>query len=180
MKAFVKQDFSSEGCYGFDETKLGIHVTGLGVTGLFVYDILKEEYNIQVEMGDAHNILAILSVGDTEKRVNQLIAALSAISHKYKKSPLMLPFKKFNATQVIKTPREAFYAQKERRLLKESAGCISGEFVMIYPPGIPIVAPGEVMTKEMIDYIELLKAEKGTMTGLEDSNVEYIYCLKES
>lgn len=179
LTAFSKDNFNIKGCYGFDETKLGINVTGLGLTGLFVYDVLKEDYNIQIEMGDAHNILAILSVGDTEKRVNQLIAALNAISNKYKKMPLHLPFKRFNATSVMKTPREAFYSEKEQLLLEESMNRISGEFVMIYPPGIPIVAPGEVITREMIDYIELLKSENGTMSGLEDTEANYIYCLKE-
>jgi len=180
LKTFSSKSFDSKGCFGFDETKLGINVTGLGLTGLFVYDILKEAYNIQIEMGDAHNILAILSVGDTEKRVNQLIAALNAISNKYKKEALVLPFKRFNATSVLKTPREAFYFDKERCSLRKSVGRVSGEFVMIYPPGIPILAPGEVITKEIIDYIELLKSENGTMSGLEDTNAEFIHCLKEN
>ena len=176
---FSYSSFNPIGCFGFDETKLGINVTGLGLTGLFVYDVLKEEYNIQVEMGDAHNILAILSVGDTEKRINQLIAALNAISNKYRKEPLELPFKRFNSTKVMKTPREAFYHDKERLLLSASIGRISSEFVMIYPPGIPIVAPGEVVTEEIVSYIELLKSENGTMSGLEDTDANYIYCLKE-
>lgn len=178
--AFSYDSFNSAGCYGFDETKLGVNVTGLGLTGLFVYDVLKEDYNIQIEMGDAHNILAILSVGDSEKRVNQLIAALNAISNKYNKEPLHLPFKKFNATTVAYSPRQAFYADKERLALVDSVNRVSGESIMIYPPGIPIVAPGELITKEMIDYVALLKSEKGTLSGLDDTECNYIYCMKES
>ncbi|MBN2794006.1 MAG: aminotransferase class I/II-fold pyridoxal phosphate-dependent enzyme [Clostridia bacterium] len=177
--AFSAKDFNPEGCYGFDETKLGVCVTGIGLTGIHVYDLLRDEYNIQVEMGDSHNILAIFSVGDTEKRVNQLVSALSAIAQKYKREPLDLKFNSFNATAVAYSPREAFYKEKERILITESAGRVSGEFVMIYPPGIPILAPGELITEEICAYIELLKREKGSISGLKDNNVEYLYCIKE-
>jgi arginine/lysine/ornithine decarboxylase len=177
--AFSKNDFNEKGCYGFDETKLGVNVTGLGLTGIFVYDVLREDYNIQAEMGDSHNILAIFSVGDTEKRVNQLVSALSAIANKYRKAPLTLDFKSFNATNVKYSPREAFYKEKMRMKIKDAVNHISGEFLMIYPPGIPILAPGELITEEIYHYIELLRKEKGMMSGLEDTNSEYIYCIKE-
>jgi len=177
--AFDFEDFDKRGCYGFDETKLGVNVTGIGLTGLHVYDILRDDYNIQVEMGDSHNILAILSVGDTEKRLNQLIAALNAISTRYKKEPLNLTFKSFHSTEVKHSPRQAFYSEMERLSLEESINRISGEFIMIYPPGIPIIAPGEVITEELYKYIELLKAENGTMSGLDDTEANYIYCIKE-
>lgn len=179
LLAYSQEDFNSEGCFGFDETKLGVNVTGIGLTGIFVYDILRDEYNIQVEMGDTHNILAIFSVGDTEKRVNQLVSALSAITNKYGKAPLHLPFRSFNATEVKCSPREAFYGEKETVAITEASGRISGEFVMIYPPGIPILAPGEVITDEIMTYIQLLKHEQGALSGLADTQVETINVLKE-
>lgn len=177
--AFSASDFNDKGCFGFDETKLGVNVTGIGLTGIHVYDLLRDEYNIQVEMGESHNILAIFSVGDTQRRVNQLVSALNAIAARYRSEPLEMTFKSFNSTESLITPRKAFYSQKERFLINESVNKISGEFVMIYPPGIPILAPGEKITEEIIDYIELLKSEKGAISGLEDSKVDYIYCIKE-
>ena len=73
---------------------------------------------------------------------------------------------------------EAFYAEKERLPIKQTAGRISGEFVMAYPPGIPILAPGEEITKDIIDYI-LYSVEKGcSMQGMEDSKLEYLNVLK--
>ncbi|MCH4888070.1 aminotransferase class I/II-fold pyridoxal phosphate-dependent enzyme [Acidaminobacter sp. JC074] len=179
LTAFDQDSFSKKGCYGFDKTKLGINVTGIGLTGLNVYEILRDDYNIQIEMGDAHNILAILSIGDSDKEVNQLVSALYAISNNYRKDKLELDFKHFSATGVKLSPRQAFYSEKERLDLSCSVGRISGEFVMIYPPGIPILAPGEHITKEIVDYIQLLKKENGTLSGLEDTNGDYIYCIKE-
>ena len=91
-----------------------------------------------------------------------------------------MTFRSFNATEALISPRKAFYSPKDKFLLSESIDMISGEFVMIYPPGIPILAPGEKITKEIIDYIELLKSEKGSISGLEDTEVNYIYCIKEA
>lgn len=176
--AFDISNFSKVGCYGFDSTKLGINVTGLGLTGLNVYEILRDDYNIQIEMGDAHNILAILSIGDSDKEVNQLVSALYAISNNYRKERLELGFEHFSSTQVKLSPRKAFYSEMERMLISDSVGRISGEFVMIYPPGIPILAPGEFISKEIVDYIELLKKENGTLSGLDDTKGDYIYCIK--
>ena len=179
LLAYSHSDFNEKGCFGFDETKLGVNVTGIGLTGIHVYDLLRDEYNIQVEMGESHNILAIFSVGDTQRRVNQLVSALNAIANRYRSKQLDMSFKSFNATDAIISPRKAFYSAKEKFLISESINKISGEFVMIYPPGIPILAPGERITKEIVDYIELLKSEKGAISGLEDSKVNYIYCIKE-
>jgi arginine/lysine/ornithine decarboxylase len=176
---FDQHDFNQLGCFGFDETKIGVNVVGLGITGLKVYEILRDEYNIQVEMGDSHNILAIISVGDTEKRVNQLVAALNAISKKYKQESKIIDFSTYTSTLVSKTPRDAFYSKQERIELSDSCGRISGEFIMIYPPGIPILAPGEVINQEMLDYIELLKSENGTMSGLDDPESKTIFVLEE-
>ena len=74
-------------------------------------------------------------------------------------------------------PKEAFYADKKKVLLRESEGLISGEFVMCYPPGIPILAPGELITKETIDYIEYSKKKGSLVTGPEDMEIEYINVL---
>lgn len=179
LHAYCYEDFDKKACFGFDPLKLGINVTGIGLTGINVYEILRDDYNIQIEMGDTHNILAIISIGDSEKEVNQLVSALYAISNNYRKSELKLEFKQFNSTDVVKTPRKAFYSEKEKVHINDSVGRISGEFVMIYPPGIPILAPGERINDEIVRYIDLIKRENGLLSGLEDKNGEYINCLKE-
>jgi arginine/lysine/ornithine decarboxylase len=179
LHAYGIEDFDKKACYGFDPLKLGVNVTGIGLTGINVYDILRDDYNIQIEMGDTHNILAIISIGDSDKEINQLVSALYAISNNYRKEKLNLDFHQFNSTNVVKSPRDAFYTEKEKVDIISAKGRISGEFVMIYPPGIPILAPGERISEEMIKYIELLKKENGLLSGLEDGNAQYINCLKE-
>ena len=81
--------------------------------------------------------------------------------------------------KVVTTPQMAFYSDKVSIPLKESAGKICTEFVMCYPPGIPILAPGEEITEEIIDYVEYAKAKGCELTGTEDMNIERINVLKE-
>jgi len=178
MYAFSKELIGSNGIYDFDETKLSINVSRLGITGFQVYDLLRDDYNIQMELADIHNVLGIISVGDTEEYVDKLIAALKDISQKYSRDK-RIEYKDYilERPQILVSPREAFYAKTKTLALKDAEGEISGESIMVYPPGIPIVTPGEIITKEIIDYIEFLKAEEGILTGTADPYVDKIKVL---
>lgn len=79
---------------------------------------------------------------------------------------------------VAVSPQEAFYADKEVLPLMESEGRICSEFVMCYPPGIPILAPGERITGEILDYIQYAKAKGCSMTGPEDPEILHLNVLK--
>ncbi|QEK13655.1 aminotransferase class I/II-fold pyridoxal phosphate-dependent enzyme [Crassaminicella thermophila] len=178
--AFGKELIGKPGVYNFDETKLGINVTGLGLTGFEVYDLLRDEYNIQVELGDVLNILAIVSVGDGEKSIEALIKALRDISEKYRGSQgTQIKYAKIalENPEVIVSPRNAFYARKKLVKLDEAEGEVSGESIMAYPPGIPIVTPGERISKEMIYYIKFLKSQHSMLTDTQDPYVENIKVL---
>ncbi|EOD01708.1 aminotransferase class I/II-fold pyridoxal phosphate-dependent enzyme [Caldisalinibacter kiritimatiensis] len=178
LYAFGKELIGSPGVFDFDETKLSINVSGLGLTGFEVYDILRDEYNIQMELGDVFNILAIISVGDTKESIDSLIESLKDISKKYKKQKIT--FNKgpiLKNPEVIISPRDAFYSRKKVVKLEEAEGEISGESIMAYPPGIPIVTPGERISKEIIDYIKFLKNQHSLLQGTEDPYVENIKVL---
>ena len=81
--------------------------------------------------------------------------------------------------QVIMPPQSAFYGDKKSVPITESGGYICGEFVMCYPPGIPILAPGELITKEIAQYIVYAKEKGCSMQGTEDPAVEYLKVLKQ-
>ena len=76
------------------------------------------------------------------------------------------------------TPQQAFYADKTVLPLEETRGHICTECVMCYPPGIPILAPGERITPEIIDFIKFMKEEGATVTGPEDLTVSYLNVIK--
>ena len=85
------------------------------------------------------------------------------------------------APQVVKSPQEAFYADKESLPIAETEGRICSEFVMCYPPGIPILAPGERITEDVLRYIAYAKEKGCSMTGPEDAKIERlnVICLEE-
>jgi arginine/lysine/ornithine decarboxylase len=177
LYAFGRELVGNKGVFDFDETKLGINVSGLGMTGFKAYDILRDEYNIQVELGDVFNVLAIVSVGDDEESIRALIEALKSMSKKYRGCKMEFANVNLENPEVIVSPRDAFYASKKLIKLEEAEGEISGESIMAYPPGIPIVTPGERISKDMIEYIRYIKSQHSMLTDTEDPQVEYIKVL---
>lgn len=178
--AYSKELINGDTIFDFDESKLSIHTRGIGLAGIEVYDILRDEYDIQIEFGDVANILAYISVGDRKLDLERLVAALTEIRRRYKRDSSTLFDHEYINPEIIQTPQQAFYAPKERVSLQSGVGRIASEFVMCYPPGIPIVAPGERVTKEIIDYIEYCKEKGCFLTGTEDPNVEIINVVKEA
>jgi len=163
----------------FDATKLSINTLNVGLAGIEVYNILRDEYDIQVEFGDVGNILAYISVGDSQRNLERLVSALAEIRRIYKKDKAgMLQYEYINP-EVAVAPQEAFYADKEALALEKSGGRICSEFVMAYPPGIPILAPGERITEEILDAIEYLKDKGCFLTGPEDMEIKNLNVLKE-
>jgi len=129
-----------------------------------------------MELSDLYNILAVGSFGDTEDGMEQLLTALKEISNEYygkgtKKSDFIdIP----SIPEQVQIPREAFNSVNTAVEIKKSVGMISGEFLMAYPPGIPILCPGERITQEILDYVEKLKTTGLYVQGTEDPEVEYI------
>ncbi len=177
--AFGGEIKDGEGVFDFDRTKLAVNTLGMGLAGIEVYDILRDEYDIQIEFGDIGNILAYVSVGDNHKNIEMLIGALAEIRRKFGRPGLDLMVDEYIAPDVRVAPQDAFYAKKRALPVAQCAGKVSAEFVMCYPPGIPIVAPGEMITRDIVSYIEYAKAKGCTMTGPEDMRIEQINVLAE-
>lgn len=177
--AYSSELINGDTVYDFDATKLSINTLNVGLAGIEVYNILRDEYDIQVEFGDVGNILAYISVGDSQRNLERLVSALAEIRRIYKKDKAgMLQYEYINP-EVAVAPQEAFYADKEALALEKSGGRICSEFVMAYPPGIPILAPGERITEEILDAIEYLKDKGCFLTGPEDMEIKNLNVLKE-
>lgn len=176
--AFADELINGDDIFDFDMTKLSIHTRDIGLAGIEVYDYLRDNYDIQIEFGDIGNILAYISVGDMWKDIERLVAALAEIKRRFSKDPSGMLDHEYINPQVILTPQEAFYGNQESLPIEESSGRISSEFVMCYPPGIPIVAPGELITDEILAYIKYSKDRGCFMTGTEDMNIERIKVIK--
>lgn len=170
--------------YDFDPTKMIISVRNLGITGYEVEVWLRENYNIEVELSDLYNILCIVSIGDTIETTQTLINALKKLADTYLDTAKKQQ-RKFISVHVpdipllALSPRDAFYSETEVIPFKESIGRIIAEFVMVYPPGIPIYIPGEIITKENIDYIQENIDVGLPVQGPEDETFKNIRVIKE-
>ena len=175
--AFGKELCNGDSVFDFDTTKLSVHTLDIGLAGIEVYDILRDEYDIQIEFGDIGNILAYLSIGDRPQEVERLVSALAEIKRRYRTDGSGLLSQEYIDPVVAASPQEAFYAPKKSLPLRETEGMVCSEFVMCYPPGIPILAPGERITKEILNYIEYAKAKGCSMTGPEDPEILHLNVL---
>lgn len=178
--AYGKELINNDSIYDFDTTKLTVFTLDIGLAGIEVYDLLRDEYDIQVELGDIGNILAYISIGDRMREVERLVSALYDIQRRYRRERTGLFDHEYINPSVVMTPQEAFYAAKEEMIpIRETNGRICTEFVMCYPPGIPILAPGERITQEIIDYILYAKEKGCSMTGPEDEKIERLNVIRE-
>ncbi len=177
--AYTSELINGDSIFDFDKTKLTVNTLGIGLAGIEVYDLLRDEYDIQMELGDIANVLAYISIGDRERDMERLIGALTEIRRKYRQDNGGMYTQEYIEPKVAVSPQSAFYAEKESLPLGETKGRICGEFVMCYPPGIPILAPGEEITEEILEYIIYAKEKGCSMTGPEDPGIGRLNVLRE-
>lgn len=176
--AYSRELVNGDSIFDFDVTKLSVNTLNVGLAGIEVYDLLRDEYDIQIEFGDLGNILAYLSIGDRPQELERLVGALSEVRRRFGGDGTSLMKQEYIDPEVAVSPQVAFYAAKQSLPLRETIGRVCSEFVMCYPPGIPILAPGERITKEILDYIEYAKEKGCSMTGPEDAEIQRLNVLK--
>lgn len=171
----------SSATFDFDPTKLLISVKNLGISGHQAEEWLREHANIEIELSDLYNILCIVTIGDTKKELNLLITAIQEMAQFFETgATIVVPFVTIpDIPKLAMTPRDAFYATTEIVSFDEAAGRISAEFIMVYPPGIPIFIPGEIITEENIAYIRMNVEAGLPVQGPEDDELKLIRVIKE-
>ncbi len=177
--AFGRELINGGSVCDFDAAKLAVNTLEVGLAGIEVYDILRDEYDIQIEFGDLGNILAYLSMGDRRQDIERLVSALSEIRRRYQRDKSGLLTQEYIEPKVAVTPQAAFWAAKQSLPISQTNGRICSEFVMCYPPGIPILAPGEEITPEILAYIAYAKQKGCQLTGPEDELIERLNVLAE-
>ena len=176
--AFSRELCNGDSIYDFDPTKLSVNTLQVGLAGIEVYDLLRDEYDIQIEFGAPGNILPYLPIGDRPREIERLVGALSEVRRRFGGSEAGLMKQEYIEPDVAVSPQDAFYAEHESLPIMETEGRVCSEFVMCYPPGIPILAPGERITREILDYIVYAKDKGCSMTGPEDADITRLNVLK--
>lgn len=169
-----------ESVYATDPTKVLVHVRNLGISGQEAERWLCQHFRIQVELSDLQNILCIITGGDSEQSINRLVESLDALSRYFgpfakKQKPLII---QENYPLLALTPREAFYANTGMVSLEESMGQIVAECVMTYPPGIPLILPGEIMDQATYNYIRSCQEWGLMIQGAEDGSLGMIRVVR--
>ncbi len=174
---FGKEILNDE-VYDLDLTKITINTKKIGLTGFEVEEILNKNYNIEIELSDSYNILIFLTPGITKEEIDKLIITLKDISIKYKKRPIEEEVIIPEIPKMAVTPKEAYVNEKEIVELKNAKGRISGKVISAYPPGLPIVVPGEEISENILNYIYDLKEKKANLQGFIGAECNYIKVLK--
>lgn len=181
LYCFGEDLLGEEATHDYDPTKLTIHVRHLGMTGYDAENWLREHYKLEVELSDMYNILCLITPGDNEETVGILVDALTRMADEFlhtrevKELVVKIP----EIPHLSLTPRDAFYGETEIVPLSESAGRIIAEFIYVYPPGIPILLPGEVISQDNIDYIVDHLDVGLPVKGPEDRSVRQIKVIVE-
>lgn len=165
-----------------DRTRLVISARELGLTGYDLDQILFEKYAVNMELSDAENVLAIVTYANEKEDMDRLVAACAEIGRKYAcrtvsqnlcKKNQSLPFP--SLPQQVMTPRKAYFSDKKRVRWQEAVGAVSGQIIAPYPPGIPVICPGERINKEAWDYIERFRIDGRHIHGAEaDGRLDWV------
>lgn len=183
LSSFGREILWTDSAYDFDPTKLTIHVRGLGITGYVAEAWLREHCNIEVELSDLYNILCLITPGDSADSIGSLLDGLERLADAHQASPIKSGIRDVKLPEIpllALTPRDAFYGEVERIPLVQSAGRIMAESVYVYPPGIPILLPGEVIGEQHIAYIREHLQVGLPVRGPQDLTVTHIRVVIET
>ncbi|MEA4888071.1 MAG: aminotransferase class I/II-fold pyridoxal phosphate-dependent enzyme [Clostridiaceae bacterium] len=162
LQVLTREDINGQGFYDYDETKIVVKVNDLGLTGFQVYDLMRQEFNIQLELAETYVVLAVVGIGDDESTINRLVEALQSIAGRYygRQNPFLLDQSSlFEKPMTVVSPREAFYSPKRLVPIDKAVGEICAESIMIYPPGIPLAIPGEKMSQNIVDHYQFYRQQ---------------------
>jgi arginine decarboxylase len=165
------------GAFAFDPTHVTFDVVGLGLTGFAAADWLRDHQRIHMELSDHRRLMALITYADSEANIDRLIGALRALCDAHPGAdPARIPEVPAPADLRMETamlPRDAFLGATEMVPWRDAAGRVSAEMICPYPPGIPIVAPGERLTRVVVDYLEQLAAAGVMVEGATDETLEH-------
>jgi len=167
--------------YDFDQAKIVIDVSNLGYTGFEIVDILQAEFNTQLEVGETNVILAVIGLGDNKETVEVLLDSLRNVVKRYnKKRKTKYSSVNIHKPITLRTPRDAFFSKSEMVKLEDAVDKIASDQIMVYPPGIPLAIPGELITKRMVEEFQFLLLMESQLIGCTMIEEEpYIRIMKE-
>lgn len=174
IKLLDEENVIDSVAFDYDRGKIVVYSNGINCVE--IGNMLKKA-DIELEMCVQTHLIAMTSVSDTEDGFNRLAEALINIDKKIEENENLQNGFVFPAPKILFTPREAYFKGTKKMLLKDAVGKVSAEFVIPYPPGIPLLSPGEEITEEIMGIIRQFKECNVNVIGIDDLNIEKILVL---
>jgi arginine/lysine/ornithine decarboxylase len=186
LQVLQPEQASSPGFVALDRTRLTVTVSGLGLTGFEADEILNEELGVTAELPSLQHLTFIISLGNTEADIQQLVMAFKSLAERGDRSqskthlsPLTPHSSLLTPHSLPLTPRDAWFAPTETVAIAQAINRISAELVCPYPPGIPVLLPGEAIVPEAIHYLQQVLAAGGFITGCADASLATLKVVKK-
>ena len=157
--------------FAMDETRVVLNFSAYETTGFAVSDILRTEYNMDIEMADLYNIVCIVTAANTTVEIESLGRAVQKIAEKLPPRKTQLLSLGIPRTRAEILPSQAFDRDGEWILLNEAAGRTAKRMVTVYPPGIPVLFPGAKITAEAVQYLYTYREAGGEIIGMRDDKL---------
>lgn len=186
IKLLGEDIVGSNGVYDFDLSKLVFSVKGTGYSGKWLYDKLLNDYHLQLEMASGDYVIAMTSIMDEEEGLLRLFKAIAEIDRDIRienyghsdKNTLDYNYVVPKAI-AIQSVYDAMNSDKECITLNLSEGKISSEYIYLYPPGVPMLAPGEMITSDILALVSRYRKSGLNVYGLKDRDFKNIKVVKE-
>lgn len=194
-----REDLSDVGAVALDWAKVTVNLAGLDISGQEAELLLRHQWKVQCELSDPENLLFIISMADTQREADRLLQVLQELAVKHlatktankddsgiaeeqgcKKADNLCHMAEMPVAVQRMYPREAFFAPIRTVALEKAIGCICGENIAFYPPGIPVLCPGEEITEALVEYIRFYQAKGMRLSGAVDSTLETIRVCQEA
>lgn len=171
----------SPGFWMLDRTRLTVSIADLDIDGFTADEVLHQQFQVTAELPALNHLTFIITLGNTQANIEQLVQAFRAFAngvpkraHPPHSTQIDLP------PSAALSPRQAFFAATETRPIAQAIGCISAELVCPYPPGIPVLMPGEVITAAAVSVLQQILAAGGMVSGCADATLETLRVVKRS
>jgi arginine decarboxylase len=198
LKVLQLGQAGSPGFLTLDRTRLTVTVADLGLTGFEADEILTAEFSVTAELPSLQHLTFIISLGNTEADIQQLVMSLKELAERYHVSspsnlvganghkafskatlaPLHSSLPDVLVSPLVMSPRDAWFAPTETIAIAQAINRISTELVCPYPPGIPVLVPGEAIAPEAISHLQQVLATGGFITGCADANLATLKVVK--
>ncbi|MBW4559341.1 MAG: aminotransferase class I/II-fold pyridoxal phosphate-dependent enzyme [Trichormus sp. ATA11-4-KO1] len=162
---------TSPGFMALDRTRLTVNVSGLGITGFTADEILDAQLGVTAEFASMQHLTFIISLGNTPADIEQLVQGFMKLGSRGNTGSLLTRNECIVWDNHLRlSPREAFFADSETLPVEQTSDRICTEIVCPYPPGIPVLMPGEVITKAALEYLQQIQATGGFISGCVDTS----------